>query len=437
MDQITSDKPGLAAAERLTDVDRPVSTYEEFIAWLENVPHYGHKDGTRNMQEFMRRRHHPERQGGKILHTAGTNGKGSCCAMLSSVLRACGYKTGLYTSPHLVDYPERIQVDGVPISRKDFLRLGLTVREEITRMTADGLNHLTFFEILTCMAFLYFAEQKTDFIVLETGVGGLLDATNIAEPPELVLTLITSISLDHTKVLGSTVEQIAEQKAGILRPGVPVVLGMNPAGVQEVIRSRARELGSPYVYADDLRRAQGYRLSLTGEYQRQNLAVVLAGVDELRRQGVGIREEALRQGLEKTSWPGRMEERTFQGRPLLIDGAHNPGGAHMLAEYLARHYQAGECTLVYSALGKKDIASALGMLRDCPAIGQAVFTKIHGEDSLERFQQIWGKEKPFCCADEPAKALSVAASLSGEGTIVAAGSLYLVGELLRAYPELQ
>ena len=411
--------------------------YLEYIKWLEDVPLYGHKDGVNNIRKLMARLGDPQKKF-KVIHVAGTNGKGSCCAMLSSILKESGYRTGLFTSPHLIDYTERIQIDRMPIPKKAFVRIGTLVRKEIEQMVKEGENHCTFFEILTAMGFLYFAEQKADVVVLETGVGGRLDATNIVEAPELLLTLITSISLDHTKVLGDRVELIAAEKAGILRKDVPAVLAKNPPEVQEVVRGKALELGAPYTYAGEgPAKKQLKQIPLDGEYQKENLAAVLAAVrilrDRRRRQALEIPEEAISRGLNKTVWPGRMQKEERYGKPILLDGAHNPAGAKKLAEYLKQMYPENSVRLVFSALGKKDVSGILRELRDCPAVGGAVFTRIHGEENEDRFLWIWEdvpEIKPYELVPEPLAAVKKAARIPGTSLVVCAGSLYLIGEIL-------
>ncbi len=421
--------------------------YQEYINWLEDVPLYGHKDGVNNIRKLMDRMGNPQEKY-RIIHVAGTNGKGSCCAMLSSVLSECGLCVGLFTSPHLIDYTERIQVDRRPIARRDFVRIGQKVRREIEQMVREGENHCTFFEILTAMGFLYFAEQKVDVVVLETGVGGRLDATNIVEAPQLLLTLITSISLDHTKVLGDTVSLIAGEKAGIMRRNVPVVLSKNPAEVQQVVQERARALGCQYIYAGEvepselMRRGEDGKLHpipLEGLYQRENVSAVLAALAILKKQRrkghLTITDDAIDRGLLKTVWPGRMQEKKLYGKKILLDGAHNPAGANHLAEYLKVTYPSECATLVFSALGKKDVSGILRVLRDCPAVGSAVFTRIHEEKNEDRFLEIWQEEgqekvKSFTIIPEPIEAVRYAAREKKGSLVVCAGSLYLIGEIL-------
>ena len=410
-------------------------TFNEYILWLEGVPMYGKKDGTRNMEKLMARFGDPQDQI-PVIHVAGTNGKGSCCAMLSQILQESGYKVGMYTSPHLVEYTERIRVNGKQIPKEEWVRLGLKVKEAAEAIAAGGDNHATFFELVTAIGFLYFAQEQVDVILLETGVGGRLDATNVVKEPKLCL--ITSISLDHTKVLGDTLPQIAFEKAGIIQQGAPVVLAQNPEEVQAVVRQAATEKESLYCYSGEVTTdgKGGYRnaefayeeleVALIGDYQVQNVSAVLCSVKILQQQGWKITEESLRRGLRNTRWPGRMERREYEGRPVLLDGAHNPNGAQMLADYLAKQYAPGSCNLVFSALTKKDVSGIVESLRRCPAIGNVYFTCIHGEDQMEYLVQLW--QKGSCIAD-PKEALQTAVHEPKVQLTVCAGSLYLVGEL--------
>lgn len=423
-------------------------TYTEYIDWLEAVPMYGKKDGFHNMEKLLARFGDPQDQI-PVIHVAGTNGKGSCCAMLAQILKESGYRVGMFTSPHLVEYTERIQVDGKQIAKDDFLQIGLEVRAAAEAIAAAGHNHATFFELITAIGFICFARQKVDVIVLETGVGGRLDATSVVKAPELCL--ITSISLDHTKVLGDTLPQIAAEKAGIIRPGAPVVLSQNPPEVQEVVKAEAEKNGCIYCYSgnvmvkeDNYHRAEGFsyenlKTALIGDYQVQNVSAVLCAVEFLQKGSWRITEETLRRGLKNTRWPGRMERREFEGRPILMDGAHNPGGARMLADYLNGHYAPGSCNLVFSALAKKDVSGIVDPLRQCPAIGQVYFTCIHGEDQMQELTALWQRGRTAAnepaaddgihCIASPKKALQAAVHQRDTELTVCAGSLYLVGEI--------
>ena len=431
--------------------------YEELIAWLEDVPRYGHKDGLNNMITLMNELGNPQ-QRFPAVHVAGTNGKGSCCAMLTQILTEAGYKTGRYTSPHLVDYRERIAIGADAwISEADFVRIGGEVRAAIGRMTARGENHASFFEILTAVAFCYFAEQKVDWAVIEVGVGGRLDATNILQPR---LCMITSISLDHTKVLGSTPAQIAAEKAGILKKNTPVVLSYNPSAVYTVIKAKAAEKASPFLYAgkaglkihyNDERglcvdaEVGGWQLSklqvnLRGDYQVQNLAAVLEAAGELRQQGLPITEEVLRRALGRVSWPGRMEYTTYAGHTLLLDGAHNGDAAARLADYLGTRCVGQQCVLVFSALEKKDTEAILRPLAASRVIDTMIFAGLkpgsHGMRA-ETAAELWtrfGGALPILVAPDVETALRWAVQADPD-LVVCAGSLYLIGEveaLLRA-----
>ena len=423
-------------------------TYTDFINWLEAVPMYGKKDGFRNMEKLLARFGDPQDQI-PVIHVAGTNGKGSCCAMLAQILRESGYSVGLFTSPHLVEYTERIQVDGKQIPKADFLQTGLEVKAAAEAIAAEGHNHATFFELITATAFIYFYRRKVDVIVLETGVGGRLDATSVVKEPKLCL--ITSISLDHTKVLGDTLPQIAGEKAGIIRPGAPVVLAENQPSVQAVVKAEADRNGCQYCYSGEVERVteDHYRcadfdyeqleVALIGDYQVQNVSAVLCAVSFLQKAGWKITEETLRLGLKHTRWPGRMERREFEARPILLDGAHNPSGAQMLADYLDGHYAPRSCNLVFSALAKKDISGIVQPLKQCAAIGQVFFTCIHGEDQLQELSDLWkqGREAAskaetkhsIRCIASPKEALQAAVHQPDTELTVCAGSLYLVGEI--------
>ena len=218
-------------------------TYEEAEAYINSVPKFTSKNKPENTQELICRIGHPERKM-KVVHVAGTNGKGSVCAFLSTMLAAGGKRCGLFTSPHLVKINERFQINNIPVSDEIFLRAYDKVMKIVKEMQDDGFYHPAYFELLFAIGMVIFEEEGVEYLVLETGLGGRLDATNIVEHP--IVTVITSISLDHTKVLGNSLEQIAGEKAGIIQPGAPVVLAANDPVVQAVVGARAAQLGSPF-----------------------------------------------------------------------------------------------------------------------------------------------------------------------------------------------
>lgn len=428
-----------------------MQTYQEVIRWIESTPFYGKKDGLNNMYKLMERLGNPQKDFA-IIHVAGTNGKGSCCSMLSRILMECGYRCGMYTSPHLVEYRERMCINGEMIPKEDFVEIGLRVHQAIEELVSEGENHATFFEILTAMAFCWFSAKKAEWVLLETGVGGRLDATNVITSPRLCL--ITSVSLDHTGVLGATREKIAAEKAGIIKKGCPVIIGHNSSGVCTVIKKKAQEMGAPYQYAGsaqsrvhyndergmclDIRTAdwvyERLRVNLCGEYQVHNVAVVLEAVAKLREQGVCIPEEKMRQSLEKVCWPGRMEFVTFRGNQLLLDGAHNEGGAKQLQSYLDTYAFHKKCILVFSALEKKDVDGILRPLASCKNIEGMIFAGLRADAhcmSGEKAAAMWaemGGSVPVLIAPDTETALEWARMQNAE-LIVCAGSLYLVGEV--------
>ncbi|OYD98166.1 bifunctional folylpolyglutamate synthase/dihydrofolate synthase [Nostoc sp. 'Peltigera membranacea cyanobiont' 210A] len=285
-----------------------------------------------------------------VIHVAGTNGKGSVCAYLSSVLTEAGYRTGRYTSPHLVDWTERICLNEQPISSEELSQL----LEKVQAVIRPDDESATQFEVITAAAWLYFAQQQVDVAVVEVGLGGRLDATNVCLEP--LVTLITSISREHWQQLGPTVADIAREKAGILKPGCPVVVGPLPPEAEKVVRSRALELQCPIFTPQPAREiATGwaeyetiqnskfkiqnsklikYPLPLVGQIQLTNSALAIAALEILQQQGWQISEKAIINGMAKTKWPGRMQWTTWENHKLLLDGAHNTAAAQVLRQYV-------------------------------------------------------------------------------------------------------
>ncbi len=278
-----------------------------------------------------------------VIHVAGTNGKGSVCAYLSSVLTEAGYRTGRYISPHLVDWTERICLNEQPISSEELCQLLLQVQAAIS----PDEESPTQFEMITAAAWLYFAQAKVDVAVVEVGLGGRLDATNVCSQP--LVTIITSISREHWQQLGSTVAEIAREKAGILKPGCPAVVGLLPPDAEKVVRSRTLELQCPYIAPQPACQVSPgwaeyetiqnskiikYPLPLQGQIQLANSTLALAALEILQQKGWQISEEAIINGMAKTKWLGRMQWITWKNHKLLIDGAHNPAAAQALRDYV-------------------------------------------------------------------------------------------------------
>ncbi len=329
-----------------------------YATFLDSLENFGARLGLERIQGLLHQLGDPQDRI-PAIHVAGTNGKGSTCAFVSAILQAAGYRVGRYTSPHLVDWRERITVNGKPISSDDFDQL-------LTRLRPQLPEGITQFELQTAAAFEHFRELALDVMVIEVGLGGRLDATNVIARP--CVTAVTSIDLDHCHILGETLALIAREKAGILKPGVPVITAQLPLSAQQVIFEVAdaqhcpvrvvpasRPVPSGYQY-------QGltYHLQLQGAIQAQNSAVALAICQELVNQGWCIPQTAQRLGLEQARWPGRYQIVSYQGHQLLIDGAHNPEGLKVLRKFV----DAWGCSVswIIGILDKKDSREMLQLL---------------------------------------------------------------------------
>jgi dihydrofolate synthase/folylpolyglutamate synthase len=360
----------------------------------------------------------------RSVHVAGTNGKGSVCARIERVLREAGHRTGLYTSPHLVDFRERIRVNG---QWADESRLA--ARLEFIQSLSEGRDR-TFFEVCTALAFDDFAARHVEWAVVEVGLGGRLDCTNVLAPE---VCAITSIGLDHTEILGDSVEKIAAEKAGIIKPGVPVVLApdLDPRA-REVIEQTARDRGADVVRADTSAAVSESRFP--GAHQRSNLATALAVVDALSRRGVAISAEARRLGLERARWPGRFERCPMEPR-LWWDGAHNLDGVRALLT--TWHDALGDPpgAVVLALSRDKDAAAVLRALAEAWPRGHFVMTRSRSEralapEELARLALEIGLEAET--SGNVAEAVRRALARPGGGRVLLTGSLFAVGETMEA-----
>jgi dihydrofolate synthase/folylpolyglutamate synthase len=392
------------------------------------------------------------------VHIAGTNGKGSTAAMLDGILREAGFQTGLYTSPHLERINERITLGGQPVSDEEFARSFTAVRELIERMLATGelAAHPTYFECLTAMAFEIFARQPVQIAVLEVGMGGRLDATNIVVPEVAV---ITQIDFDHENYLGHSIEQIAGEKAAIIKPGVPVVLAVNRPRARTVIERRAAELGAPVIEVDRDFRLQdlcdtGGRYSalavhvesgekfplapaLAGRFQLRNALTALAAARVLARRGFPISAEAVERGLSSVRWPARLER--FDGRPpIYLDGTHNPAGARELVDFWEEHFDGRRVLLVYGAMRDKAVDEIAGLL--FPRAGQVFLTQPRQSRSIsaQALAAMTGHlTDHFEVIPDPTQAVKRAVELAAPNDVVfVTGSLYLAGNLRPSIEEI-
>ena len=351
----------------------------------------------------------------KAIHVAGTNGKGAVCAMLDAALRANGLRVGRYTSPHLVKLNERFFLDGAPIG-DDVLS---AAAEKVAKIAPDDL---TFFEALTAVAFLVYADAKVDYAVLETGLGGRLDATNVCVPE---LCVITRIGLDHCDWLGDTVEKIASEKAGIIKPHVPVVLGENLPEVRAVVEARAKEVGAPFFYAPDVASAADVPrdFPLGGTFNRENAVTALAALKVLGKGDAS--------GFADVVWPGRFQ----RVENFIIDGAHNPPAAHALAEALRELNLSEPLALIAGFCGDKDVGDVLSILAPFVKKGYAVRTNnprsLSAEETAEKM-----RAAGIDAVASPSLAAAIGSASSAPRALIC-GSLFLAGEALvelGAYP---
>jgi dihydrofolate synthase / folylpolyglutamate synthase len=391
----------------------------------------------------------------RFAHVAGTNGKGSTCAMIESALRAAGHRTGLFISPHLCEPTERISICGRPVSLETFTRAFNRVHEAVEQLLRRGAIdlHTTYFETVTAMAFLIFAEEQTSMVALEVGLGGRLDATNVVRPE---IAVITPVDFDHEVFLGRSLEAIAGEKAGILKPGVPAVFARQRPEVEAVLERRATELGIGVERAADWKvcdlhlspRGSHFRLTwgrpgrrswqagnmphdlvhgltiscpLAGEHQVENAVTAAAALVRL-----GIPMQAIEQGIASTEWPGRLE-RMSQRPEILIDGAHNPAGARALASYLDRFYTGHRVWLIYGAMRDKAVEEVCGIL--FPRAEKVIVTAPAQPRSLHP-EAILGmaRHPDVRAAPTLREALAMARHAADDDVVVITGSLYLVGE---------
>ena len=417
-------------------------TYQESLDYLTSLGRFGIKLGLERTEALLHALDDPQELFQGVL-VAGTNGKGSVCAMVSSVLQAAGYRVGLMPKPHLVSYTERIQVDQRPIAEADFAALLTELQPAINKVAAE-LGPPTEFEILTSAAFYYFARAGIDLLGCEVGLGGRLDSTNVLD---LGVNVITNIALDHTQHLGSTLEAIAAEKAGILKPDSIAITGAQPPALA-VIEAKARDGQIPLlrlgqeieVSAIDKDWAgvqatittpggtyRDLRIPLLGVYQADNAALAVAAIDALRSRGWDISDGALRDGLARTRWPGRLE--VIDRDPIvLVDGAHNPAGLERSLAAVQKLAKSRPLVIVFGAMKDKDLSSMLALLRSANA--PVIFSRIdwHRAASPADLAALFHGESET--AESSAEALSRARERAGRnGMVFVCGSLYLVGEV--------
>jgi dihydrofolate synthase/folylpolyglutamate synthase len=422
-------------------------SYAEAIHFLYGLQMSGANFGLENTRKLAALAGHPQKKS-RFIHVAGTNGKGSTCAMLESIYRAAGLRVGLFTSPHLVSFRERIQVNRQLIPESELIRLVEEIQPLLKQFPAD--NHLTLFEVVTVMALKFFAEQKCDLVIWETGLGGRLDATNIVTP---LASVITNIAFDHQQWLGDTLEKIAAEKSGIIKPGIPIVTATEEKSALTVIEKTAREKNAPLVeinswegrrvavsnqnqFASPTRQpSQIENLPLLGEHQKKNAALALATVEVLQKQ-IPVREEKIREGLQNVNWPGRLQLiKKSDGQRILLDGAHNGAGVEALRAALPAGVP---LRFIVGCLGDKDWRSMCEILAPlatkifCVPVAS---TRTADACELAKTFRTANPTAEVLVCDSLGEALEKSSSRGrspphAQELIVITGSLYLVGEAL-------
>lgn len=421
-------------------------TYEQSLEYLASLNRFGINLGLARIEKLLELMQHPERRY-KTIHVTGTNGKGSTTAMIASMLSAAGIRTGMYTSPHLVNYTERMLINGEPVTRSGFAQAVDYTRQFVTVMTADGSEHPTEFEVITAAAFYYFAAAGVEYAVIEVGLGGLLDSTNVIIPE---VSVITNVSIEHTDKCGDTIEAIAMHKAGIIKQGKPVITGASSKALEVIERtadtkhSPVYRLGTEFFCSRVDNQLSGqticwrqkdqedfgpFTLRLLGRHQLDNAALAIMAMRVLSHGDTRITSVAMMHGLETARWPGRFE--WIAGSPgFVIDGAHNPAGAETLRQALDEYFPDKNITFILGILKDKDQRGVIkALLRPGDtviAVAPASERAAEPGELLALVSEI--RSVKAVAASTLADGIEQAVTVAGTDSVICiAGSLYLVG----------
>ena len=421
--------------------------FEEALEWIHGRLKLGIKPGLKRMEWLMSEMGHPEKKI-KAVHVAGTNGKGSTVTYIRSILQEAGYTAGTFTSPYIETFNERISVNGKPISDREIAELVEVIKPLAERLEAETeLGPVSEFEAITAMAFYYFAEvRKVDMCVFEVGLGGRLDSTNVLTP---LLSVITSIGLDHTQILGDTISQIAFEKAGIIKKGVPVICSAKQSEALDVISRRAADMNAPIMiqnqdfktdnlsalpageqfsfYAEQ-ENFENLSVSMLGIHQVENAATAVMAALYLKQLGWRIREESIRSGLVRACWPGRME--LVRDQPaIILDGAHNPEGMKAFVRTMKKRYADKKLTVVFTALRDKDLSEMFSILSTLPA--QIYFTEFDFPRASRAADLLNKSGLATAKADSDWRTLlrNLSCSIGPDEVLAVTGSLYFISEV--------
>lgn len=427
-------------------------TYKEAVDYIYSVPKFTTKNKPENTEELLNRLGRPERNM-KLIHVAGTNGKGSVCAFTSAMLVAGGKKTGLFISPHLIKINERFQINNTPVSDEVFLRAYEEVAEIIKGMVADGFAHPTYFEILFGVAMVIFRDAQVEYVVLETGLGGRLDATNVIEHP--IVVILTSISLDHTEILGDTIDKIAWEKAGIIKEGVPVIYDGHDRAAEKVIcemaaKKHAQAIGlhdNMYEILDRSDKSIDFTLNAMyygkrkitvpyiAQYQVRNSSLALMAMEMIDPKHEIFFETRI-DAIAHTTWQGRMET-VLPG--VIVDGAHNADGVHEFVRTLKSVKEGRRIVMLFSAVVEKDYEKMVETICATKKLSEVVVTEIKGDRIVpaEKLSEVFRKYTDVTVTAVPdiKDAFGMAMDKRGDGLLFCVGSLYLVGEVKEIIEE--
>ncbi len=422
--------------------------YNEALNYIHESHKFGIRLGLDNIKKLLELLGNPQ-ENLKIIHVAGTNGKGSTCSFISSILKESGYKVGLYTSPFLETFTERIRVNEKNIPEEEVAKIIYLIKQKIEIMVKDGYSYPTEFEIVTAMAFYYYNQEEVDFVVLEVGLGGRYDATNVIDKP--LASVITSISLDHIGVLGDTLAKIAFEKGGIIKEGCSTIVYPQNKEVKKVIKNICDEVKSAYIECNfkdtyikesninfqkydciiDGKEYKDLEIKLIGEHQVNNSVLALNVINYINsKENLNIDEESIRRGLKETKWPGRIEK-IKEDPMIIIDGAHNEEGATSLGNFIDKYFEDKNKILVIGMLEDKDISSVLDIL--IPRFNKVIATTpdnpraIHANKLTEKIEKYNVEIK---CKPKIEDAVICALKGSNENdVIICAGSLYMIGNI--------
>jgi len=423
--------------------------YEEALAYIHSTYKFGVKLGLENIRKLLDLLGNPHKKL-KYVHVAGTNGKGSTVAYISSVLIESGYKVGIYTSPYVERFTERICINDKEISGEDLARLTEIVKEKVSEMVRQGYNHPTEFEIITAIAFLYYYEQNCDVVVLEVGLGGRYDSTNIIDTP--LVSVITSVSFDHMKILGDNLTQIAREKAGIIKENGNVVLYPQSEEVEKVIEDAAAQTSSRLFKADfasiklksfgidgqifDYSTFTDLKIKLLGRHQLKNAAVAIAACQVLKEKMQGITDETIRKGIAKARWKGRME--LVCKEPIFfIDGAHNEDGVKVMVDTLEEYFPQNRKIFIMGVLKDKEYSK---MVKTVARIAYKFYTVTPVSERALPAKELADVIKMYCdnviICDKIVEGIERAAEEAEENDVICAfGSLYYIGEVRQYFKK--